>query len=489
MVVFAIGVLLDGGDLSWKQWMCYVGIGVLVPFGGVVLSYIVLRSSIAHFRHAFGDFAQPERIWYRPWEGEKLMGTWEAVWVATRAAGWGLLCLSFSLLFTYLDHFYPKGGRSLYLPTFWLLTAVSVAGVLAALIQLFATRTYKLRLLFPVVLLATGIVGTLHFRTWMSWRDNTRFDHYDWQAEDADPNKTGEGVYWAGRMIALRPSDWRGYARRMQALRSWGAPAADTIEDIQAAVALGCDDREWRKCFAVVYAQLGRHQEEADELDAAVRYVRRTSDLSFQQHLALEAAFARLHAGQYDLADLRFREKWPRLGALSDLEPAWQEGLLMLHIARGEYQAAAGLPAEVKWFTSRTLTRAWLLATCPDPQIFDPEEALKLTEVEIRANDWNVMRDADRLTEDEVTAAGAVVRFHSYFDTLHMFTYNIMNRARAFVRAAAYTNLGRFEEADAAFAEASTERRLGVSGFWKPRRDALAECIKNRQPYRDHPAK
>lgn len=496
--VFGVGLAFDAAELTWRNWLFFLLFCAALP--GVCLAaavFFLWKGALPHLRHALGDFTQRETVLYSPWDGNKLIGRGPAVVGLLIAFGKGQACLiPFGALFL-ATNFYHGDGGGLYLPTLWLLSAVAAGLLVAILLHLFRSPRRPVRVAGAVVGIAAVAAVWLLLPVWSGWRERSLYDHFEWRSKDAAEGSE-EAQYWADRMVAHRPADWRGYSRRVAARDARGLPPSDLVGDVQTAVALGCDDRHWREYFAGLYARAGRHPDEADEWDAVIRLglaeaAREGKTITYPDEVSLRrAAFARLHAGEYDAADRLFRAGWSRNSFSQGEDVA--EGRALLHLHRGEYPAAIELLLEKKWFTSRTVTRAWLLATCPDPRFFDPDEALKLTEAEILASEWNIARDTDQLTGDQTAAAtgqqwvGMTPQPKINSGTLHMFVYKVMNRAKAFVRAAAFTNLGRFEEAEAAFVEATKEGRLGASGFWKPRRDELEACIKARMPYRERPA-
>jgi hypothetical protein len=137
---------------------------------------------------------------------------------------------------------------------------------------------------------------------------------------------------------------------------------------------------------------------------------------------------------------------------------------------------------------SEVVTRAWLLATCPTAELNNPEEAVRLCEADVLAGRWHELRDSDQLVAEQLEA-GLTVDYLREGNGRYMFHQQVLKRAQALVRAAAFTNMGQFEEAEAAYLEATEMGLLGKSGFWMQRREELGECIKARRPYRDRPAR
>ncbi len=286
--------------------------------------------------------------------------------------------------------------------------------------------------------------------------------------------------HWAGRMIELRPENWRGYALRFHGT-NWGVDPQSAVSDAEAAIRFGCNDPWERESFGNCFSSLGRFSEAAREFDtAATGYSTSAQEHIRDQskHTQLRAALAHLDAGELtqarEVAETHLRDD-PKDVAASFL-------LARVHIARGESLAACSLlrqmddwekPIFVPWLL------AWVLTTSPDPAVRNLPEARQLvTEYLRRVEETRAKlksKPPSKVKEEQERSLA-----NNAVDAL-------------LVLAGCDAGHGDFEGARRHMREwkdkVKWDQRPHHNGFWARRFARLDECLREGKPYRDEPEK
>lgn len=484
--VFAAGAVLDGRDFTPDNWWGFLGLGVVLP-GALVA--IVVGVPLGFCLYAVEEVKRA----YLPgrsirWACGQAVANFGGVKVLLAYLAGGLfveaVLWTCVVLLVQNQHFH-RGG--LYLPSLWLLAALAATAATAAtavgVLGWVGRRSPWGRWLLlapPAAIIVAVLVGDY----WARVREESRYEWVDYNAavdDDSDEDRS-RARPWADRLIELRPGDPRGYVRRVRTYRL--GDRQQLLDDIEAAVRLGCNRFSDRRHFARTYARLGLFDRSLAEYETALAFAAVHRDTTGKKTgCEWEMQWVKLHAGRYGEV-IRWCSATvgspPAEGDVSLLDLA-----ALAHIGRGDYSAAerallslprSGPDVEV---TRLDLTRAWLLATCPDPQARDGRKAVELARRYV-----DVVND---LSLKNPRYEGMFRWLTSDLDRLYGECLADAHR----VLAAALLEVGQVDEARTAFDRwtfyvvRNEWLLVNEKTFWGVRFRQLEECVRKGQPYRE----